>query len=435
MGRIDEAGQLLTAERAVLSEAADRMKELAETDCRGFTREQFADHTIDLVSAASMAMAASGGFVAVGEETACSLTKGESSMAAALNSRCRISRRHGNQLDLVGSAAGRYPVFYDAVLAGQITAFHIEVVHKVWKRIDRFQFTSAEAHLCELACMCTPEEFADYLAEWEAHADENGALERFLDQQGKQHFRYGFDVFGSVHYSGTVGPEHAEPFIETIETEAKNQKTDKNLPSQALGDAVVELVLNPDGKYRAHLEVLKPEHGACDCKADIVVSEDEDIEAKKARWVAQGRAEVERARVRACRVPDPHDLGFSGVYYPRTPRGTLIPPAVAERMKTNGARIRNHTVDSDGNIAGDRHGGRHFGAVQKRLIRLRDNRCRHPGCRRTRCEFDHIEPAEHGGPTLIRNARLLCRLHHHWKHRGDPGPRHSTTFNDTPLLL
>ena len=216
--------------------------------------------------------------------------------------------------------------------------------------------------------------------------------------------------------------------METIETEAANHQNEDGQSSQALGDAVVELVLNPDGKYRAHLEVLSPEHQAeaGTSQLDVVAAEGP---------VTAEQVIAQALRCRANRMGDPHDLGFSSIYYPRTARGALIPPAVVERMKTNGARIRNHTVDADGNIAPDPPGGRHFGEIQKRLIRLRDNRCRHPGCRRTTCEYDHIEPAEHGGPTLIRNGQLLCRLHHRWKHKDDPGPNRPTIFDNTPLLV
>ncbi len=432
------AQELLVEERAVLAEAASRLLTLANTDCSQFGREEFADHTIDLVATAQLALAVSGGFVSVGEQTACSLTKGESSMVAALNTGCRISRRHGSQLDLIGSAAGRYPIFYSALLAGRITAAHIEVVHRVWRRIDRFQFNSAESDLCDLAGMCTPEEFADYLARWENHADEDEGLERFLEQQAKQHFQYGFDVFGSVHYSGAVGPEHAEPFIDTIETQAHQHKTAADLPSQALGHAVVELVLNPDGKYRAHLEVLTPENptGSGHHRSEMITDRDDDEErrAVQAVWKAQSKLARLRARnVGRRTVPDPHDLGFSAIDAPRTARGTYLPPVIVERMRVDGARIRIHVVDRDGNIAKDRVGGRHFGEVQKRLIRLRDNRCRQPGCRRTTCEYDHIEPHEHGGQTLISNGQLLCRFHHRWKHRNDP--HGSRIFNDSPIRL
>ena len=422
----------LAAERQVLFDAGLRQVELALADCGGFDREELADHSIALTASVERASVVSARFAAVAQEQACALTKGQPSMTAVLNSEARISRKRGSLLDLVGSAKDRYGLFYRALLDGGITVGHIEVLHPVWRAVDGVQFAMAQQRLVELAAMCTPEEFAQYLAEWRHHADEDASLDEYIANQAKQHCQYGFDVFGNVHYSGTVGPEFAEPFVETIETEAANHRSEDSRPSQAFGDALVDLVLNPDGKYRAHLEVLSPEHHT---KSDIEQSDSAvtDGPVTAGQVIARDHA----AKRRANRIGDPHDLGFSSVYYPRTARGTLIPPAVVERMKANGARVRTHTVDADGNIAGDRHHGRHFGEIQKRLIRLRDNRCRHPGCRRPahRCEYDHIETSEHGGPTLIRNGQTLCQFHHRWKHRHDPGPNRPTIFDNTPLLV
>jgi len=448
-GRNAEISGPLAAERRVLLDAALRQAELAMNDCSGFTREDLADHSLALTSSIERASVVSARFAAVAQEQACGLTRGQHSMTAALNSETGISRRRAAQLDLAGSAPARYPLFYESLLVGEITVGHIEVVHPVWKSVDRKQFCVAEEALVDLARKCTPEEFADYLAEWRNHADEDAALDEYIRNHADQHFQYGYDVFGNVHYSGTVGPEHAEPFIHTIETEADNHTTKDNKPSEAKGDAVVELVLNPDGKYRAHLEVLVPEHHDCSCgdTREAVVEPEDDrpfsdtAEEHIARmWTAhQARRDAEddhhTSIARALQIREPQDLGFSTIYWPRTARGTLLPSAVVQRMKTGRARVRTHRVDADGNVADDRRGGRHFGEVQKRLIRLRDNRCRHSGCRRTArsCEYDHVEPHEHGGPTLIRNGQLLCRFHHRWKHRHDPGPNRPTIFQDRPL--
>ncbi len=455
-GRNVELSGPLAAERRVLLDAALRQAELAMNNCSGFSREDLADHSLALTSSVERASVVSARFAAVAEERACGLTKGQPSMTAALNSEAGISRRRASQLDLAGSAPARYRLFYDALLIGEITGGHIEVLHPVWKAVDRTQFAAAEQRLVDLAVMCTPEEFRDYLAEWRNHVDEDAALDNYIRNQAEQHFQYGFDLFGNVHYSGTVGPEHAEPFIETVETEAKNHKTEDNKLSHAKGDAIVELLLNPDGKYRAHLEVLVPEHHNCGCDqteaevADAKATSETNspvrdtaeqittrmwaqLQAHRAR--KQAEDDHRKSIARALQIRDPHDLGFSTIYWPRTARGTLIPPASVQRMKTNGARIRTHVVDADGNIVDDRSAGRHFGEVQKRLIRLRDNRCLHSGCRRIAqsCEYDHVEPAEHGGPTLIRNGQLLCKLHHRWKHRQDRGPNRPTIFDDRPL--
>ena len=172
---------------------------------------------------------------------------------------------------------------------------------------------------------------------------------------------------------------------------------------------VVELVLNPDGQYRARLEIVKPE------ESNALTFRDSGSTAD--------------------RLPNPADLGFSTIYWPRTARGTLIPPAIVDRIRATGARVRTHRLNRAGNIIGDTDGGRHFGEIQKRMIRLRDNRCRHAGCRRTArtCQYDHVEPYERGGPTLIANGQLLCRFHHRWKHRHDS--MGSRIFDDSPVQL
>ncbi len=50
-------------------------------------------------------------------------------------------------------------------------------------------------------------------------------------------------------------------------------------------------------------------------------------------------------------------------------------------------------------------------AKLRRFLRLRDGRCRQPGCTRSagRCDIDHTIPAETGGPTVPNNLAHLCR--------------------------
>jgi hypothetical protein len=52
-------------------------------------------------------------------------------------------------------------------------------------------------------------------------------------------------------------------------------------------------------------------------------------------------------------------------------------------------------------------------------VAARDQRCRFPGCDRLLafCEAHHIQPVEHGGPTVITNLALFCSRHHHRLHK------------------
>lgn len=54
----------------------------------------------------------------------------------------------------------------------------------------------------------------------------------------------------------------------------------------------------------------------------------------------------------------------------------------------------------------------------KRAVRLRDQTCRFPGCRRRarRCDIDHSRDWADGGASEICNLACLCRKHHRLKH-------------------
>ena len=56
--------------------------------------------------------------------------------------------------------------------------------------------------------------------------------------------------------------------------------------------------------------------------------------------------------------------------------------------------------------------------AMRRALRVRDERCRFPGCGQpvSRCDIDHTHDAADGGPTSIDNLAHLRRRHHSLKH-------------------
>lgn len=54
----------------------------------------------------------------------------------------------------------------------------------------------------------------------------------------------------------------------------------------------------------------------------------------------------------------------------------------------------------------------------RRVLRIRDEHCRFPGCRQParRCDVDHTVARQHDGPTELGNLAHLCRRHHVLKH-------------------
>lgn len=78
-----------------------------------------------------------------------------------------------------------------------------------------------------------------------------------------------------------------------------------------------------------------------------------------------------------------------------------------------------------------------FTGASRRAIEVRDRICAHPFCDEPvgRCQGDHIEPYEHGGPTVIDNGRLLCPFHNRLRSKGRrPGraPSHRAASGPAP---
>jgi hypothetical protein len=419
-------GGYLLEERQRLLTVSERLREIATTDNSHMSRAELADVITDLVANTEQAAVVAGRFVAFGEHNTCALTKGCKSMTPLLTSTCRVSRTRARQLRRAGLASERFPHFHRALMDGHITMAHIDVVQPVWRAVDSGEFAAAESSLAHLAAMCTPEEFKDYLNEWEAVSNPDEHLDGFIRAQAEQHLLLQYDLNGNLHLTGTIGPLHAEPFAHTVANRAKPIKANNpdRYGSTAAMDALVDLVLNPDGNYRAHLEILDTGGGHTNSDAGP-----HDTDTLRNNPDGPDRA----SRVRRHRDP-----GFAARYYPRTSRGTLIPPAITQHLAAT-ARVRHHQLCPNGNLATDNPAGRRFTTSQQRLIRLRDHHCQHPGCTTPAhsCHTDHVIPWHQRGPTLIRNGQLLCTFHHRYKHRNDFSPTRIRTriFDNSPLTI
>ncbi len=402
---------LLGEEREALVNAGRALIKLGMADPASMSREDLAEVVVAIAAVGERSAVMAGRYMDIGERTAASLTKGEKSMVSLVSARSHLSKRRASQMLRAGSIEHRFPHFHQALMAGKITTGHTDVVVRAARSCDSHQLAAAEKALAALAVLCTPEEFAQKLALWLAVADPTEHLDEFLRAQARRHFVWGKDLFGNIHFGGTFEPLAGEAIVDAVQNRQKElERLDPELRgSAAAHDALADLILG-DAAPKAVIEIIYPqssEQAGLDCAAATSAHS-------------------------AIPVPEYRDVSFGSVIYPQTARGTLVPPAVVDQVR---GRRRFHPVDLDGNLANDRPAGRHFTTVQKRMVRLRDNGCQHPGCRTSHrwAEYDHRHPYECGGPTTVRNGQLLCRFHHRWKHRGD---RHgSRVFDDSPVRL
>ena len=87
------------------------------------------------------------------------------------------------------------------------------------------------------------------------------------------------------------------------------------------------------------------------------------------------------------------------------------------------ADLERAVLTPDGRVSVS-HKARLFTGAERRAIEVRDRTCTELGCEVApdRCEADHIERFEGGGPTLQVNGRLRC-VDHHEGRRADPEKR------------
>ncbi|WP_166404782.1 HNH endonuclease signature motif containing protein [Labedella endophytica] len=108
-----------------------------------------------------------------------------------------------------------------------------------------------------------------------------------------------------------------------------------------------------------------------------------------------------------------------------------IPTAMAEDLAAEAPSfIRILTHPETGTVLSVGRTSYAVPADLRRLVQLRDVRCRFPGCERgaNRCDIDHTRSWEQGGTTSHDNLACLCRSHHRLKHQSTwqvsrpPGP-------------
>ncbi len=102
--------------------------------------------------------------------------------------------------------------------------------------------------------------------------------------------------------------------------------------------------------------------------------------------------------------------------------GTYLTTDQVLRAMTT-ADLERAVLTPDGRVSVS-HKARLFTGAERRAIEVRDRTCTELGCEVApdRCEADHIERFEGGGPTLQVNGRLRC-VDHHEGRRADPEKR------------
>jgi hypothetical protein len=157
-----------------------------------------------------------------------------------------------------------------------------------------------------------------------------------------------------------------------------------------------------------------------------------------------GQATADAVPIEVGLIMSPDTLIGASEQPARTTDGTIVPARTARDLVLQGkapAWLRRVYTDPATAVVTsvDTRRRRFFGDTDSRLLRLRDQTCRHPGCDAPIAHDDHVQPFARGGETTPANGQGLCQGHNQvkelpgWTDRvTDPRPGHHTTEITTP---
>jgi hypothetical protein len=278
------------------------------------------------------------------------------------------------------------PAVSDAFMRGEVTSSAVRILAEAHAEYPE-AFASQEAALVDAAQTKGIEDFRRVTSDWSraVAAGENSHAERLRD---KRRLDLGIMPTGMVKVAGELDPESGEAVVTALQALADSElrsdpETDLRTPSQGRADALAELAFRfldaPDrptvAGERPHLMVTVDVQTLKDMTAAAELDHVGAIDMGAVRRLA---CDASVTRVLMAGPSEPLEVGR------KTP---VVPPAL------------------------------------RRAVRIRDQKCRFPGCHRPHvwCDAHHIRHWADGGETALSNLLLLCRPHHRLLHEGGFG--------------
>jgi hypothetical protein len=275
--------------------------------------------------------------------------------------------------DRIGNAcalAADCPRTLAAVCAGEITVYRALVIHGQLSGLDGEEHAAAETDALEVAAALTPAKLRAKCQRIVAGINPDAVIKRRQAELKKRNLSVRPAADGMAYLSAYLSAEDAHAIYRLADKIAHEAKTpgDERTMAERRADALVDIVLRPNGEERATYE------------AQVLVPVGTALGLTGEPGYLPGYG------------PIPADLCAK-----------LAADATWRRILTDPAT--NTTLD----IAPRRYKP---GKRLSRFIHFRDKTCRWPGCNRTKVEIDHTIRREDGGLTVQRNLGDFCKYHH-----------------------
>lgn len=314
--------------------------------------------------------------------------------AAWLAWQCLIPRARANASVRCARQLRQMPGTEAAFLAGRITVEHVSLL-AACQRADADGFVADEERLVEHATSMAFRHFERVVSYWLQLHDPDGVERDAEAKHGARRVDCSQTIDGMVVLDALLDPVGGS--IVARELQRLEQELFEHDWAEArarLGDAATVADLARTAKQR---------------RADALQTMAERSAAKPAAakeprvllHVLAGTAALERM----CELSD----------------GTILTPGQLLPL-IRWADLARVVFDGPSRVIDVGVRQRLFTGATRTAVELRDLECQHPSCheRFERCEVDHMQPFEHGGPTIQANAELECPYHHRWRHRRTP---------------
>ena len=290
-------------------------------------------------------------------------------------------RQAAAQVRLARALSRRLPGTAAALSAGQISVAHAHVLAAGTEDLTEPMVTAGEPALLEAARALTPYQLRAAVTRWRAYVAPDQAEKDFTDQHERRRLHISSSIDGLVMLDGLLDAEAGNTVLTAISALAgPGGGADSRTSAQRRADALVELARH--GLDTAELPDTGGERPHVNVTIDLTALQNG---AGAADLDFTGPIPAARARRLAC------DAGVSRIIT----AGASQPLDVGRRTRTVPVQLR-------------------------RALVARDRGCRFPGCDRpvAWCDAHHRRHWADGGPTVLSNLVLLCRLHHGMIHQG-----------------
>lgn len=318
--------------------------------------------------------------------------------AALVAQRCRMPKQRAKLLLSIGRALRQMPETAEAFDAGAISVDHVRVLAAAQRRCPE-AFGKAEAELVEEARTLRFDVFrrrVQYFRQLADDEDEGGAEREAQAVHARRSLHASRTFEDMIRTDGWMDPVGGSIWLNELERlERIEFAADWREARERMGETATAADLRRTPAQRRHDAQVEM------AKRSAAMPPD----ARQGRYLLTVLVGYETMRGRICELAD----------------GTVVTPGQVVPLLTN-ADVERAVFGPESRVIDLGRRARLFKGGTRRAVQLSELECSEESCdvRFERCEVDHIERWEHGGPTDRANGRLRCPRHHEGRRRRPP---------------